>query len=123
MAFLNAKVLDQGLEILSLETNRLDICSREPASYEDAALNDSMGNKIPVVIDLPSSREPSGRKVRVAAFDDGIVTSSGRPLFWALSNTINHMLLASGPLAKTERISAGNLFALDAFEIGIPDAA
>ena len=33
MAYLNDRVLDNGLTVLDTEANRLDICSQEPTTY------------------------------------------------------------------------------------------
>lgn len=123
MAFINDRVFDLGLNVLDTEANRLDICNAEPASYAAATTTNSLGNKTSLSIGAPSDRSPTGRRVTVAAFGDGTVTATGTASHWAIVDTVNSRLLATGALASSQAVTSGNVFALPAFDIGIPDAA
>lgn len=123
MAFINDRVFDLGLNVLDTEANRLDICNAEPASYAAATTTNSLGNKTSLSIGAPSDRTPTGRRVTVAAFGDGTVTVTGTASHWAIVDTVNSRLLATGALAASQAVTSGNVFALPAFDIGIPDAA
>ena len=59
----------------------------------------------------------------VAAITDGSVTANGTASHWAITDTGNSRLLATGALAASQAVSSGNTFTLGAFDIGIPDAA
>lgn len=123
MAYLNDRVLDEGLSALTNEGNRLDICSQEPATYAQATSTYSLGNKTGPTIGSPGARSPSGRKVTVSAINDGSVTGTNTATHWAVSDTANSRLLAAGPLSASQAVTSGNTFTLQAFDIGIPGPA
>lgn len=105
------------------EATRLDICSAEPTTYVAATSTNSLGNKTAISIGTPADRTPNGRKVTVAAITDGTVTTTGTVTHWALVDVANSRLLAAGALADSQAVTSGNTFTLEAFDIGIPDAA
>lgn len=123
MAFINDRVFDNGLTVLDTEANRLDICSQEPTTYAEATSTYTLGNKTALSIGAPEDRTPNGRKVVVAAITDGAVTGTGTASHWAIVDTGNSRLLATGSLAASQSVTNGNTFTLGAFDIGIPDAA
>lgn len=122
MAFINDYIFDAALAILDAEADRLDICSQEPTSYAEATATYSLGNKAAVAIGAPEDRTPSGRKVVVPAITDGNATASGTATHWAVVDTVNSRLLASGSLTNPQVITSGNTFTLDAIDIGMADA-
>lgn len=115
-------VLDAALSKLDTEANRLDICSAEPTTYAQATTTYTLGNKTSLSIGAPTDRTPNGRKVVVAAITDGTVTANGTATHWAIVDTVNSRLLASGSLSSSQAVTSGNVFTLQAFDIGIPDA-
>lgn len=121
MSFLNDRVFDSGLTVLDTEANRLDICSQEPTTYAEATSTYTLGNKTSLSIGAPADRTPSGRKVTVAAITDGTVTGTGTVSHWAIVDTGNSRLLATGSLSSSQAVTSGNTFSLAAFDIGIPD--
>lgn len=123
MAYVNDRVLDSGLTILDTEATRLDLCSQEPATYAEATSTYTLANKTSLSVGAPADRSPNGRKVTVAAITDGTVTGSGTPSHWAITDTANSRLLATGPISTTQALVSGNTFTLAAFDIYIPDAA
>ena len=123
MAFINDRVFDTGLTVLDTEVNRLDICSQEPVSYAEATSTYTLGNKTSPTVGAPADRTPSGRKVTVSAITDGTVTGTGTASHWALTDTVNTRLLATGSLSASQGVTEDNVFTLGAFDIGIPDAA
>lgn len=123
MSFIADYVLDAALSKLDTEANRLDICSQEPATYAAATSTYSLGNKTSLSIGAPADRSPNGRKVTVAAISDGTVSGDGTATHWAITDTSNSRLLATGALSASQAVTSGNAFTLAAFDIGIPDAA
>ena len=123
MAYLNSRVLDNGLTVLDTEANRLDICSQEPATYAEATSTYTLGNKTSLSIGSPAANTPSGRKVTVAAITDGTVTDTDDATSWAISDTVNSRLLAAGSLSAPQAVSSGNTFTLAEFDIAIPGPA
>jgi hypothetical protein len=123
MPFIADRVLDLGLNVLDTEANRLDICSSEPTTYAAATGSASLGNKTSLSVGSPAARSPSGRRVTVAAINDGTVTGTGTASHWAITDTANSRLLATGTLSASQSVTSGNTFTLAAFDIGIPGAA
>lgn len=123
MPFIADRVLDLGLNVLSTEANRLDICSSEPATYAAATSTASLGNKTGLSVGSPAARTPDGRRVTIATITDGDVTDTATATHWAITDTVNSRLLATGALAEGQAVTDGNTFTLAAFDIGIPGAA
>lgn len=120
MAYLNDRVLDYGLNELSANGKRLDICSALPETYAEATSTYTLGNKANISIGAPATRVPSGRKITVSQITDGSVTGTGTAAAWAITDTTNSRLLAAGSLSASQSVTSGNTFTLAAFDIGIP---
>lgn len=123
MAFINDRVFDNGLTVLDTEANRLDICSQEPVSYAEATSTYTLGNKTSLSVGAPQDGVTNGRRVVVAAITDGTVSGTGTASHWAITDTGNSRLLATGALSASQAVTSGNTFTLAAFNITIPDAA
>lgn len=123
MATLGDRVFDNGLTVLDTEANRLDICSTEPTTYTQATTTYTLGNKTSLSIGAPADRTGGGREVTVAAFTDGSVTASGTAAYYAITDTTNSRLLATGALSSSQAVTSGNTFSISSFKIGIPDPA
>ena len=122
MAFIADRVLDLGLNVLSTEANRLDICSSEPTTFAEATTTASLGNKTSLSVGAPEARTPDGRKVTVALITDGTVDGTGTATHYAIVDTVNSRLLATGSLSASQVVTSGNTFSLAAFDLGIPGA-
>lgn len=122
MALIADYVFDAALSKLDTEANRLDICSTEPTTYTQAITTYSLGNKTSLSVGAPADRSPNGRKVTVAAITDGSVTATGTAAYWAIVDTANSRLLATGALSASQSVTNGNTFSIGAFDIGIADA-
>jgi hypothetical protein len=123
MATLNNRVFDNGLTVLDTEANRLDITSQEATTYAGATSTYSLGNSTSLSIAAPSDRGAGGREVVVAAISDGSVTGTGTATHYAIVDTVNSRLLATGSLTESQAVTSGNTFTLGSFTIGIPDPA
>ena len=122
MPFIADRVLDLGLNVLSSEANRLDICSSEPADFTAATTTASLGSKTSLSVGNPEARTPDGRKVVVAQIVDGVIDGTGTATHYAIVDTVNSRLLATGSLSASQAVTSGNSFTLAAFDIGIPGA-
>jgi hypothetical protein len=125
MPFLNDRVFDLGLNVLDTEANRLDICSAEPTTYTQATSTLSLGNAsgggYPGVA-APADGTPNGRKVVLNAVVTGNITATGTATHWALTDTVNSRLLATGPMTS-QAVTSGGTFTTAATDIArIPDA-
>jgi len=123
MATLADRVFDNGLTVLDTEANRLDICSTAPTTYTEATSTYTLGNKTSLSIGAPADRSGGGREVTVAAFTDGSVTGTGTAAYYAIVDTTNSRLLATGSLSSSQAVTSGNTFSISSFKIGIPDPA
>src|SRR5688572_13938613 len=106
MSFLNDAVLDAALNVVAT-ANALHICSQEPASYAEATSTYSLGSKASPSIGAIENATPDGRKVTVAAINDGAVTSDGTATHWALVDTVNQRLLAAEALTAPQAVANG----------------
>lgn len=123
MATLGDRVFDNGLTVLDTEANRLDITSSEATTYTQATSTYTLGNKTSLSIGAPADRTGGGREVTVASFTDGSVTASGTAAYYAITDTTNSRLLATGSLSSSQAVTSGNTFSISSFKIGIPDPA
>jgi len=127
MPFLSNTCLDAALAILDTLGTRLDITHTEATTYAQATSTWTVGNKTSLVIGAPANRTPTGRQVTIATFSDGNFTATATGVgddaqFWAISDPVGAVLLATGTLAAAQMQTSGNTFSLAAFNIGIPGA-
>jgi hypothetical protein len=124
MTFLSDNVLDNGLNYLTTNGTRVDICSQEPANYTEATSTYTLGNKTGASVGSPQNGDVSGRKVRLAAITDGSVTGTGTASHFAISKpTATTELLAARSLGASQGVTSGNTFTLTAVDVEIPDPA
>lgn len=123
MATLNDRVFDNGLTVLDTEANAIHITSQEATDYTDATSTSTLGNSASLSIGAPQDRTGGGREVVVAAIIDGSVTGTGTATHYAIVDTVNSRLLATGSLAASQSVTSGNTFTLSSVTIGIPDPA
>ena len=123
MATLDNRVFDNGLTVLDTEANKLLITSQEAASFTEANATYALGDTTSLSIAAPSDRTGGGREVVAAAISDGSVTGNGTATHYAIVDTVNSRLLATGSLTASQVVSSGNTFSLGSFTIGIPDPA
>lgn len=121
--FLHDDVFDNGLSVLTNNTENLYICSTLPTTFAQASSTYKLGVKATPTVGSPVDRAGGGRKVVVSAITDGSVTVDGTAGFYALTDDSASKLLAQGDLASTQVVTNGNTFTLTAFDIGIPDPA
>lgn len=123
MATLDNRVFDNGLTVLDTEANKLLITSQEAATFAEANSTYALGNTTTLSIAAPSNRAGGGREVVAAAISDGSVTGNGTATHYAIVDTVNSRLLATGSLTASQVVASGNTFSLGSFTIGIPDPA
>lgn len=123
MATLNDRVFDNGLTVLDTEANRIYITSQEATTYTNATSTYALGNSTSLSIGAPADRPGGGRQVTVAAITDGSVTGTGTATHYAIVDSSNSRLLATGSLTASQSVTTGNTFTLSSVAIGIPDPA
>lgn len=121
MATLNNRVFDNGLTVLDTEANKILVTSQEAITYTEANATYALGNSTSLSISAPADRTGGGREVTVSAISDGAVTGTGTVTHYALVDTSNSRLLATGSLTASQAVTSGNTFTLGAFTVGIPD--
>ena len=123
MASISDYVLDAALSKLDTEANRVDICSAEPTTYTAETSTNTLGNSTSISISAPTNGDTSGRKVTLSAISGASVTGTGTATHFAISDTSNSRLLATGSLSSSQSVTSGNTFSLTAVDIEIPDPA
>jgi len=113
------QAFDAGIAYLITNGNVVHICSDEPNAV--GTLN-SLGNKTGVTLGAAGDGTPSGRKTTVPAISGGTSTASGTATHWAIVDTGATVLVATGQLAASQVITAGNPWSLAAFDLTIKDA-
>jgi len=122
MASIADYVLDAALSKLDTEANRVDICSSEPTTYTAATSTNTLGNSTSISISAPTDGDTSGRKVTLSAISGASVTGTGTASHFAITDTTNSRLLATGALSGGgQSVTSGNTFSLTAMDIEIPD--
>lgn len=121
-AFLNDRVLDNGLTVLDTEVTGIHYCSSLPTDYA-STLTASLGNKTGISVGSPAARSPTGRKVTIAAVTDGAATGSGTITHYALVDSVNSRLLAAQTIAVSKTVNNLDVITSPAFDIGIPGPA
>ncbi len=121
MATLNDRVFDNGLSVLDTEANAIHVTSQEAADYAGATSTYTLGNSTSLSIGAPADRTGGGREVTVAQITDGSITGTGTATHYAIVDTVNSRLLATGALTASQSVTSGNTFTLASFKIGIPD--
>jgi len=123
MATLNDRVFDNGLSVLDTEANEIHITSQEATTFANATSTYTLGDSSSLSIGAPQDRTGGGREVVVAAITDGSVTGTGTATHYAIVDTSNSRLLATGSLAASQSVTSGNTFTLSSITVGIPDPA
>ena len=123
MATLNDRVFDNGLTVLDTEANKIVITSQEATTYAEANATYAFGDSTSLSIGAPQDRAAGGREVVVAAISDGTVTATGTATHYAILDTVNSRLLATGSLSASQAVTSGNTFTLSSTTVGIPDPA
>ena len=122
MATLDNRVFDNGLTVLDTEANAIHITSAEATSFANVS-SVTLGNSTSLSIGAPQDRSGGGREVVVAAITDGSVTGTGTATHYAIVDSVNSRLLATGSLTDPQSVTSGNTFTLSSVAIGIPDPA
>jgi hypothetical protein len=116
--FVGNQVLDGGL-IAFTGATALHVCSAAINQYSDVATN-TLGNSTALGWTGPAAASPTGRKITLNATSAGSLTGSGTVVSWAIIDSGNSRLLATGPLAASAGATAGHSFSLDAIAIHYP---
>jgi hypothetical protein len=122
--FVSTIVLDNGLLRLDTNTDKIYVCSQQPASYTEATSTYALGNKnlgVGNVFGAPAAASPNGRKVTSVSVTDGSITGTGTVSAWAVVDSVNSALLASGNLSGAKAVTSGQVWTLDPIIIHLPN--
>lgn len=126
MASMSDYVLDAALSKLDTEADKIYITSQEATTYTEASSTYALGVATSITIGAPQNRSASGggREVVLSAVTGGSVTATGAADTFALVDSTNSRLLATGSLTGGgQTVTSGNSFALASITLGIPDPA
>jgi hypothetical protein len=120
MPSVQPRVLTNGLASLVAEADAIYITSSEAGSFAEAVTTFALGFKnfgVGNIIGPPAPASPNGEKVTTAAVTDGVVTGTGTAAFWAIVDSVNLRLGATGTISPPQVVTAGNKFTLPQFDI------
>lgn len=121
-----AWISDTGLDLILsyvAECDMLTICSQEPTTHTEAIATYRLGEYTTLTWGSIGNGTPNGRKVStVAITTGGDVLGTGTATHWAVISTTDDTLRATGALASSQAVTAGNTFTLASFDVRIPDA-
>lgn len=125
MASMSDYVLDAALSKLDTEADKIYITSQEASTYTEASSTYALGVATSISIGAPQDRSASGggREVVLANVTGGSVTATGDADTFALVDSTNSRLLATGSLTTSQTVTLGNTFVLASITLGIPDPA
>ena len=126
MASISDYVLDAALSKLDTEADKIYITSQEATTYTEATSTYALGVANSISIGAPQDRTASGggRQVVLAEVLGGNVTATGDADTFALVDSTNSRLLATGGLSSGgQTVTQGNTFILASIALGIPDPA
>lgn len=122
-ANVNSRVIDFGLNVLDTEPDKIFICSTQPTTYTEATSTYALGSynygSAGAAFGSPASAT-NARKVSSVAITSGSVSGTGTAGYWAVVDSANSRLLATGPLSASQAVTSGNPFSLPSFDITIP---
>jgi len=124
MATISDYVLDAALSKLDVEANAIYLCSLEPTTYASATSTNALGNASGANypgIGAPVNGTPNGRAVSSTAVTNGVITGTGTATHFAIVDTVNSRLLATGDLNASQSVNTGNTFTMTSFTVRIPD--
>jgi hypothetical protein len=98
---LSSYVLDNGLQAIDALADKIFVCSQEPATYSEATTTYALGSKDfgsagGAIDGTMADATPSGRKIITNAITGGNILAAGTVTAWALVDSTNSRLLASG---------------------------
>jgi hypothetical protein len=124
MEMVGGSVLDNGLNTIHNNADKIYVCTQDPMSFADATTTYALGNNdfgVGLAFGAPTAGTPNGRQVASKQITAGNVTASGVAAKWAVVDSVNSVLLANGTLAAPLSVIAGNTFTLAPFTITLPN--
>jgi len=120
MAFaLGDKMLDSGIGYVSSNADKIYICSQQPTTYAEATSTYALGSAnfgVGLVAGAPQAAT-GGRKVATNAVTAGTISAVGTPTYWAIVDSVNSLLLATGPMTGSVTTDISKAWSLEAIEI------
>lgn len=121
---LGDNTLDNGLNAIKNNSDKVYICSADPTTYTEATSTYALGNNnfgAGSVAGAPAAHSPNGRQITVNAITAGSITATGTATKWAVVTSGSTRLDANGSLSASQGVTNGNTFTLAAFVIAIPN--
>jgi hypothetical protein len=107
MATLSAYVLDNGLQAIDALADKIFVCSQEPTTYSEATTTGTyalgvkdFGSAGGAINGTMADATPSGRKIVTNAITSGSILTAGTVTAWALVDSANSRLLATGTVTS-----------------------
>lgn len=122
MANISDAALDEALAYIRTNAGRMDICSQEPTTHEEATSTYSLGSSTSVTLGSSGDRAGGGREAELASISDGSVSDTGTATHFALTDGSGELLYTQ-ELDASQSVTSGNTWTLTAHTVGISDPA
>jgi hypothetical protein len=124
------RVLDFGLGVLVNESKQFSVCTTQPTTYAQAITAPAGGGYSlgiynyagPAFTGPVANASPTGRKVSLTPISSATISVAGTAAFWAVVDSVNSRLLASGPFTAPIAVSPALGFKVGTFDIVIANA-
>jgi hypothetical protein len=126
-AHIENAVLDQALNYLNANGNRVDLCGTEPTTYTEATSTYTLANATngagftAPLFSAPGNRAPNGRQVTTAVVSGAAVTGTGTANWVAYSKTTATAALLVVLSMTAQALTSGNTWGQAASTVGIPN--
>ena len=119
MLVLGNSVLNFGLSRLDTNADQLWICSTVPTSYAQATTTYALGSATLGAGNLftTPAAVSTGLTVASVAVGSGSVTANGTPVCWAVVDSANSDLMATGDAATWSAVTSGQNWSMSSFDI------
>lgn len=127
--FVADTVIDQALDYIKQNSDKLVLCDSQPSNYSDATTDkgsggDALGETSVGTGDFTlADGDTDGRKVTVSSQSDVSVDVSGTADHYAIVDDNNSTLLLVSTISNSQSVTSGNTFDTAAFDDEIGDAA
>jgi hypothetical protein len=119
MSNLHNDVYDDGLNTIVNNGDTLHLLSADPGLVYANIATYTLGNKSAPTINTPENHT-TGRKITIDAITNGTTTDSGTASYYAVIDSVNAKILASGPLDSNVSLTSGVDFTTNSIYIAIP---
>lgn len=120
VAYLHNDVYDNGLSVLTSNTETVYLLSADPGLTWANIANYALGSKSSPSVSSPADRTSGGREVTISEITDGTTDTTGTATHYAVTDDSASKIFVSQALSPSKEVVSGNDFTLGEITVGIP---